>query len=438
MIPGPAGAAPARSALAATRPVRLAVLDLLGLGVLGIRTRKTRAALSALGIAIGIATMIVVTGIPASSQAHLMRELSALGTNMLQVTARPDQEVPALLPEESVGMVRRIGPVLRASAVANTHRLVRRSDRTDRADGSALTVLASRLDLLPAINAHVAQGHWLTPATERFPTVVLGSVAASRLGVARVKVGTGPGPQLMIGERWFTVVGILATVPLLPEIDRSVFVGWPAAKAELGFDGHPTVLYIQSDEAALENVRGVLPETVDPRQPANVVVSRPSDALAAKRATQNTFSSLFLALAAVALLVGGIGVANTMVISVLERRAEIGLRRALGANKGQIRGQFLTESVALAALGGIAGTVLGLAATVGYAAYHHWPLVVPLSSTLAGLGGAVVVGMVAGVYPSMRAASLSPDPHGSTAAPKTPTIRQPQFPRSRESHGSAT
>jgi putative ABC transport system permease protein len=355
-------AAPARSALAATRPVRLAVLDLLGLGVLGIRTRKTRAALSALGIAIGIATMIVVTGIPASSQAQLMRELSALGTNMLQVTARPDQQVPALLPEESVGMVTRIGPVLRASAVANTHRLVRRSDRTDRADGSALTVLASRLDLLPAINAHVAQGHWLNPTTERFPTVVLGSVAASRLGVAHVRAGAGPGPQLMIGDRWFTVVGILATVPLLPEIDRSVFVGWPAAKAQLGFDGHPTVLYIQSQEAALENVRGVLPETVDPRQPANVV----------------------------------------------ERRAEIGLRRALGANKGQIRGQFLTESVALAVLGGIAGTVLGLAATVGYAAYHQWPLVVPLSSTLAGLGGAVVVGVVAGVYPSMRAASLSP------------------------------
>jgi len=397
-----------RTALDAARPVRLAVLDVLGLGLLGIRTRKTRAALSALGIAIGIATMIVVTGIPASSQAQLMRELSALGTNTLQVTAAPDESRPVLLPVESVGMVARIGPVLRVSAVANTHTRVRRSDRTDPEDGSGLTVLASRSDLLPVIGAHLQQGSWLTAATARFPAVVLGSIAASRLGVADVRAGDGPGQQVMIGDRWFTVVGILAAVPLLPELDRSVLVGWPAAQAELGFDGHPTVLYLQSREPAVEEVRAVLPETVNPEQPADVLVSRPSDALTAKRATENTFSSLFLALAGVALLVGGIGVANTMVISVLERRTEIGLRRALGANRGQIRGQFLTESVVLAALGGLAGTLLGLSATVGYAAYQHWPLVVPLSSTLAGLGGAVVVGVLAGVYPSMRAAALPP------------------------------
>jgi putative ABC transport system permease protein len=392
-----------------TKPVRLALSDLLGLGLLGLRTRKARAALSALGIAIGIATMIVVTGIPASSQAQLMRELSALGTNMLEVRAMPDQDPPVLLPEASVGMVKRIGPVTRASAVANTHTVVRRSDRTDPADNSGLTVLASRLDLLPAINARMLQGQWLNAATSQFPTAVLGSVSAARLGV------TGTGGQLMIDDRWFTVIGILAATPLLPEIDRSVLIGWPAAVSELGFDGHPTVLYVQSREPAIEQVRGVLPETVNPEQPANVLVSRPSDALAAKRATETAFSALFLGLAGVALLVGGIGVANTMVISVLERRGEIGLRRALGANKGQIRGQFMTEAVALATLGGVAGTLLGAAATVGYAAYHDWPLVIPLSATLAGLGGAVVVGVVAGVYPSMRAAGLPPTAALATA-----------------------
>jgi len=400
--------APSRSASVATRPVRLAPFDLLGLGLVGIRTRKTRAALSALGIAIGIATMIVVTGIPASSQAGLMRELAALGTNMLQATALPDQNPPVLLPEESVGMVSRIGPVIRASAVANTHTVVRRSDLTDPSDGSGLTVLASRLDLLPVINARVQQGHWLTTVTAKFPGVVLGSVAASRLGVADVRAVGGGGPQLMIGDKWFTVVGILAANPLLPEIDRAALVGWESARTQLGFDGHPTVLYVQSRESAIEAVRSVLPETVNPERPGDVMVSRPSDALAAKRATENTFSSLFLALAGVALLVGGIGVANTMVISVLERRSEIGLRRALGASRGQIRGQFLTESVALATLGGIAGTTLGLLATAGYAAYQNWPIVVPLSSTFAGLGGAVVVGMIAGVYPSVRASRLTP------------------------------
>jgi putative ABC transport system permease protein len=403
------GPGTARGPLAAqsARPVRLAPFDLLGLGLLGIRTRKMRAALSALGISIGIATMIVVTGIPASSQADLLTRLSALGTNVLQAMPAPSDQDPVLLPEESVGMVSRIGPVIVASAVANTHAVARRNDRTDPKDGSGLTVLASKLNLLPALNARMRQGHFLTETTQKFPTVVLGSVAATRLGVTDVP-RTGDGQLLMIGDDWFTVVGILAPTPLSPEIDRSVLVGWDAARTQLGFDGHPTVIYLQARESSIEAVRAVLPATIYPENPGQVLVTRPSDALAAKRATENTYSALFLGLAAVALLVGGIGVANTMVISVLERRSEIGLRRALGANRGQIRGQFLTESVALATLGGVAGTALGLLATAGYAAYHDWPVVVPLSATVAGLGGAVLVGMIAGVYPSVRASRLTP------------------------------
>jgi putative ABC transport system permease protein len=389
------------------RPVRLAVSDLLGLGLIGLRTRPTRAVLSALGIAIGIATMIVVTGIPASSQAALVRELSALGTNTLQAMATPDRDPPAQLPESAVGMVRRIGPVTSASAVANTHTLVRRSDRIDPDDGSGLTVLAARVDLLPTINARIRSGSWLNPATADFPTVVLGSVAATRLGIA----DRGPGPavqQVMIADRRFTVIGVLAQTPLSPEIDRSVLIGWEAARKELRFDGHPTVLYVQSEESQLEVVRAVLAETVSPERPGDVLITRPSDALAAKRATESSFSVLFLALAAVALVVGGIGVANTMVISVLERRSEIGLRRALGATRGQIRGQFLTESVVLAAIGGLTGTGLGLLATIGYATWQEWPLVVPAQSAVAGVGGAVVIGVLAGIYPCVRAARLTP------------------------------
>ncbi|MEU1162651.1 ABC transporter permease, partial [Streptomyces sp. NPDC005921] len=387
--------------------VRPAPLDLLGLGLLGIRTRKLRAALSALGISIGIATLVVVTGIPASSQGALMAQLTALGTNMLQVQPVPDQKPPVLIPETATDMVARIGPVTVASAVANTHASVHRSDRVDSADYSGLPVLAARNNLLKAVNGTVQSGRFLSASTGRFPTAVLGSVAASRLGFMRVTPG-GPASQIYVNGRWFTVIGILAKTPLSPDLDRAVLVGWQAARAQLKFDGHPTVIYVKAREDSIEAVRDVLPASVYPQLPGLVQVSRPSDALAAKRATQTTLSVLFLGLAGVALLVGGIGVANTMVVSVLERRREIGLRRALGASRGQIRGQFLTESVVLSALGGLAGTVMGILATAGYAVWQGWPVVVPSAAAMGGFGGTVLVGMVAGVYPSVRAARLTP------------------------------
>ncbi|MET7867430.1 ABC transporter permease [Micromonospora taraxaci] len=388
------------------RPTRLAPSDVLRLGLLGLTTRRMRAVLSALGISIGIATLVVVVGIPASSQRDLMNQLSALGTNMLRAEPVPDQKPPVLLPEDAAAMTTRIGPVQTASAVANTHTTVRRNDLMDRYDTSGLTVLASRPGLLETVNGRIRSGRALDAGTVGLPTAVLGYVAASRLGFATVDPRQPP--QVLIGERWFTVIGILDPLPLSPDLDRSVLVGWDAAKAMLGFDGHPTVVYLRAREDALEDVRAVLPATLNPQLPGLVQVSRPSDALAAKRATESSFSGLFLGLAAVALLVGGIGVANTMVISVLERRREIGLRRALGANRGQIRVQFLTESVLLSVLGGAAGAILGVLATVGYASYQGWPPTIPLTAVVGGVGGALVVGVIAGVYPSIRAARQTP------------------------------
>ncbi|MFE1425609.1 ABC transporter permease [Streptomyces fungicidicus] len=391
------------------KPVRLAFLDLLGLGLLGLRTRKLRAALSALGISIGVATMVVVTGIPASSQRALMDEITALGSNMLRVQPFSGQAVPVELPEESVDMVRRIKPVTEASAVANTHAVVQRSDLIgdDDFSGTGLSVLAARRDLLSVVGGEVFSGRFFSTADEQFPTAVLGYRAAGRLGIGEIPEND-PAPQIQINKSWFTVIGILNSVPLSDDLDNAVLTGWPAAKKTLRFEGNPTVIYVKARDAHLEDVRRVLPATVFPEQPGQVQVSRPSDALAAKRATQSTFSSLFLGLAGIALLVGGIGVANTMVISVLERRRDIGLRRALGATRGQIRVQFLTESVGLSLLGALAGTLFGVLADIGYAAYQGWPTVIPLSSVTGGCLGAVLIGMAAGVYPSVRAARLPP------------------------------
>jgi putative ABC transport system permease protein len=387
------------------RPVRLGFGDVLWLGLLGITARRFRAALSALGIAIGIATMIVVTGIPATSQRALLDELTALGTNMLRAEPAPG-EPPVELSTDAVARVARIGPVTSAAAVANTHTVVRRSDRAPRSDGSGLSVLASTTNLLAQLNGSVGAGRFLDASTSRFPTVVLGCVAASRLGIDRLTPGRSP--QVYIGQTWFTVIGILRPMPLAADIERSVLVGWDAARTWLDFDGRPTVVYAKARENAIEDVRAVLAPTLYPELPGMVRVSRPSDALAAKRATQNNFSALLLGLAGVALLVGGIGVANTMFISVLERRREIGLRRALGATRAHIRSQFLTEAVALSALGGLAGTAIGAAVTAGYALYQDWHVVIPSIAVAGGLTGAVVVGAVAGLYPSIRASRLTP------------------------------
>ncbi|WP_326835319.1 ABC transporter permease [Amycolatopsis rhabdoformis] len=383
--------------------VRLAPGDLLRLGLVGLRTRPGRAALSALGIAIGIATMVLVTAIPASSEQALFDQLTRLGTNVLQVTPAPTTP-PVKLRPESVAMAGRIGPVSVASAVANTNTTV---SRTDLDEGySGLTVLAAKTNLPDAINARVGSGRFLSAANERFPTVVLGSIAAARLGFPRVDPARPQ--QVYVGRTWFTVVGVLEPTPLSPDIDRSVLVGWDAARTELHFDGSPTVIYVKAAESQVEAVREVLPATVSPELPGLVSVSLPSDALLAKRTTAATLSTLFLGLAGVALLVGGIGVANTMVISVLERRREIGLRRALGASRGQIRAQFLTEAVALSVLGGLAGVALGVVATFAYTTAQGWPTIVPATAVIAALAGAVVIGVVAGGYPSIRAARLTP------------------------------
>ena len=387
--------------------VRLRAADIIALGLVGIRTRKVRAVLSALGISIGIATMVAVTAIPSSSQEALSRQLTALGTDMLRVDPLPQNDVPTKLPAASIAMVARIGPVTLAAAVANTHVIVRRTALVDPNNTAGITVLATSLDLLAAVNAHVAAGRFLDATSSTFPEVVLGSVAAHRLGIDTVNIGKTR-PTVDIDGSAFIVIGILAPSPLAADLERAVFVGWPVAQATLGFDGRPTVVYVKAREDALGDVRSVLPATLHPQAPGLIQISRPSDALAAKNAARSTYSALFIALAAVSLIVGGVGIANTMLISVLERRREIGMRRALGATRGHVRAQFLTEAILLSGLGGLAGTALGITATVGYATLHGWPTVVPVPTIGGGVAGATLVGIVAGLYPSSHAARLAP------------------------------
>ncbi|MEU7120714.1 ABC transporter permease [Streptomyces zaomyceticus] len=383
---------------------RLGPRDVLHVGSAGLRSRPVRVVLSALGIAIGIATMIAVVGISASSQAQLLRQLDALGTNML--VAKPGegmfsgQEVE--LPKDAVGMVGRIAGVEKAAGTGDLRSSVRRSEKIPAAETGGIAVKAATEGLLDVLRGGLSSGTWLNAANGRYPSVVLGHVSAERLGITR------PGQQVWIDDRYFTVIGVLDPLPLAPEIERSALVGWEGAGRLLGFDGHPTTVYERSTDASVDQVQKLLAPTIDPRNPQNVSVGDPSSALKAKAATEGAFSTLLLGLGGIALLVGGVGVANTMIISVLERRHEIGLRRSLGATRGQIRIQFVTESLMLSGLGGLAGVALGGAATGVYASTGGLPWVVPLWAVGGGFAATLAIGTVAGLYPAVRASRLSP------------------------------
>lgn len=388
------------------RPARLRPADVVHTGGAGLRSRPTRVVLSALGIAIGIAAMIAVVGISTSSREELNRQLDALGTNLLSVG--PGQDLfgdDAQLPAESVGMIGQIGPVTSVTATAVVpDTAVYRNDLVPAGETNSLAVLAADLGLLDTVAATVQSGAFLDAATAQYPAVVLGATAADRLGVG----AAGPEQTVHLGGQWFTVVGVLDPVPLAPELDTAALVGWPVAEALLGFDGLPTTVYARAAEGAVSAVQQVLAATANPEAPNEVDVARPSDALVAQAAADSTLNALLLGLGAVALLVGGVGVANTMVISVLERRAEIGLRRSLGATRGQIRVQFVCEALLLSALGGVAGVLAGIAVTAGYATAQGWPVVVPVWAMGGGVGATLVIGALAGLYPAIRAARLAP------------------------------
>ncbi|MFC6085648.1 ABC transporter permease [Sphaerisporangium aureirubrum] len=386
---------------------RVRAADLMSLATAGLRARRLRGVLSALGIAIGIAAIVAVLGITRSSQAELLGLIDRLGTDLLTVTTgRTVGGDEIQLPVTTGAAVARTDGVRRVTATARLEDgpRVRRTDRIPDHGGGAVDVRATEPTLLATLDGATAAGVFLSAATGRYPVVVLGHDAAAQLGVAHLD----PATRIRIGEHWFAVIGVLRPLELAPEIDRSALIGMPAAAGLFGYDGHPTRVYLRADLRRVTATAELLSRAVNPRAPNTVTVSRPSDALTSRILVAGSGTSLLLGLGAVALLVAGVGIANVMVISVLERRGEIGLRRALGATRRHITVQFLLESLLLAALGGAAGTASGALITYLTALNRGWPPVVPAGGVALGLAAALIVGALAGLYPAARAARLAP------------------------------
>ena len=379
--------------------------DLGRLSTVGLRTRKLRAGLSALGIAIGVAAIVAVLGLSSSASAGLLNEISALGTNLLVVeNGQTISGATAELPKAAPAMIARIEPVTQVEETGTVNGDVFRNPLIPSTDTNAISIDAASLGLLHTVSTTVAKGSYLNAATAREPVAVLGAAAAQRLGIDRVYSGE----RIWADNMWLYVAGILNPAALAPDVDSSVLVGFPAAEHYLGFDGHPSTIYVRAQSSHVNAVDNLLAATANPQNPSQVDVSQPSAALVAQADAQGAFDDLFLGLGAVALLVGAVGVANIMIISVLERRSEIGLRRALGATRGHIRVQFLAEAVLLALIGGAFGVGAGALSTAIYASTKHELVVIPALAWGGGMGAAILIGAIAGLWPALRAARMSP------------------------------
>jgi putative ABC transport system permease protein len=384
---------------------RLPVRELLGTALQGFGTRRLRAALSAIGIAIGIGAMVAVVGVSASSEANLLAEIDALGTNLL--TVAPGQNFlgqQQALPDTAVPMIGHISNVLDDAAIYQVAKNVYRTPLVPSEQTGGIAVDAAGANLPRVMGTRMLSGHFLGAVADRYPEAVLGYQAAQVLQITRV----GGNVMVYLGNTWFTVIGIMSSATLDTSLDSEVFISLPVAERLFGVQPNPSEIYVRANQNDVIGVANLLAATADPQEPSGVEVSRPSDALEARADAKGQFTTLLVGLGAVALLVGAIGIANIMVISVLERRGEIGLRRALGATRRHITLQFLTESALLATIGGIAGLILGAGATLIYAHAKNEPFVVPLYALIAAPAAGLLIGAIAGLYPAMKAARLSP------------------------------
>ncbi len=376
--------------------------DLARLSTEDLRGRPLRAVLAGFGVTLGIGAMVAIVGVSLSSRADLLAQIDRLGTNLLTVEpGRSPDGTSTALPTTAPLMIKRIGPIQQVTAIAQLDATVRRTDRIPAADTGAISVLAAAPDLPQTLQTGAPTGRWLDAVTAAFDVTVLGTTAADQLGVS-------PGQRVLIAGRWFLVIGVLPPVALVPDLDRAAFIGYPAAQRLLGSRPPPTTIFVRTDPTSVPAVQAVLAATAAPGHPNTVSVGRPSDILTARASANRALTALLLALGAVSTLVGGLGIANVMVVAVLERRTEIGLRRAVGASRLAIAAQFVGQGLALSTLGGIAGAALGAAATAGWATYRHWTIALPTSILGYSLLGSALIGALAASLPAMKAARLSP------------------------------
>ena len=388
---------------------RLRAIDVVAQAVRGLTSRKLRTALTALGISIGIASLISIQGITEANQAAARAEIDALGSDFLFITPGTGiTEEAELLPYAPATLDSHISDLEYVAALYPVDARARRNELIPEAQTGGVTISAitsADLDLLEPVNGSVQFGRFHDPTSVEVPAVVLGSLAAERLGIRHL---TGH-PTINISGTNFSVIGVLDEFEILnTDLNRTAIIGLNVAANLFETPDNPGAIYAQVQPEQLDDVRELIPAQANPFAPGEVAVSRPTEALEIREVIDETFARILQSLALIVLAVGGIGIANIMVISVIERRGEIGLRRSLGATRKHIASQFIIESTVLSLLGGVLGVAIGVAIVIGYAQYKDFDLIIPWFWLTIGVGAAFVLGALAGLYPAWRASRLDP------------------------------
>jgi putative ABC transport system permease protein len=388
-----------------------ALRDLLDEALAGVAARPTRLILTTLGTVLGIAALVGTVGLgqTAAGQITQLFDLAAATRVVVSPDSNGQDESATQLPWDAPQRIVRLNGVDAAgtvSAVDVGDDLVHSVAGLDgQKDGLNLQVMAASGGLFDAVRSVLKTGRFFDAGHDARgdKVVVLGKNAAKRLGINRVDSQ----PAIFIGDQAYTVIGIVDSVSGKAELLDSVIMPNGTAKAEYKLKA-PESVEIRTSVGAAQLIAKQAPVAIDPNNPSSLKVDAPPKQGGVRKGVESNLNALFLLLGAVALLVGGLGIANVTLLSVLERVSEIGLRRALGAARRHVAGQFLVESVIVGFLGGLLGTAVGVLLTVGVSWARDWTPILDNKLTFGAPFLGALIGLIAGTYPAWKASAIQP------------------------------
>ena len=382
--------------------------DLVGVAWTGLTARKVRTLLIMLGPIVGVAAMVGAVGLTESAKGDLKAKLGKLGTNLIiaQAGGTFGSQNPTF-PADAVQRAKALSTVTSAAATTNLSSVIAvpTEGSSDFYQSFPVPVRAADTDLPSVLAVPMVDGRWLNSSDSKLHTVsaVLGAGIAKQYAYLR-----GESRTIRLNDTNFGVVGVLAPVALDPDLDNAVFITQWAAKHYFATDGKPNQLYIRSTNGTTQATADAIPTAINLGGPEQVSTKVPSDVLQAASQADKTLQQTALFAGLLALAVGGLGIANVMSISVIQRSSEIGIRRVVGHSRSKIGSQFLLESLFVGVLGGILGAALGIGIVYLVSAFANWVVVINYHKIPIWMTLALIVSVGAGLYPSIKAARLEP------------------------------